>query len=401
MRILIVGGGSAGWMTASYLSSMDKSLDITLVESSDIPIIGVGESTVPSFVDFIKAVGLTEQDLFDNIGSIRKYTLEHNNWNGIGHQWSHHFIFNEEQEEEQLTWLKNVSLPDQKWRHSYHIDAGLFAELLKNKVGKPNNVKHIIDNVIDVKTDENGISSVVGEKGEYTSDLYIDCSGFKRLLIGKFNLKTEHNKNLINNRAWAAHADYRTPDKSDKAHFTRTIAMTSGWQWNICLQDRIGVGYVFCDDYISAEDAKRELIENSPYIVREDTLKLIEYQSQWINEVWHKNTLAIGLSAGFLEPLESQSIFLIQMQIHALYRLLKKKNSVKVYNKFWNLMIRHICNYIGYHYILSRRNDTPYWRSFDKVDQIEYKETHSPLFHSYSHTMINKAYAREPISSSL
>jgi tryptophan halogenase len=100
-RILVVGGGSAGWMTASYLSVMNSDVEVTLVESSDIPIIGVGESTVPSFVDFIKTVGLTEQDLFDQVGSIRKYTLEHNNWNGYGHQWYHHFIFNKEEEQEQ------------------------------------------------------------------------------------------------------------------------------------------------------------------------------------------------------------------------------------------------------------------------------------------------------------
>lgn len=394
-RILIVGGGSAGWMTAAYLSVVNPKVEVTLVESSDIPIIGVGESTVPSFVDFIKTVGLTEQDLFDQVGSIRKYTLEHNHWNGRGHQWYHHFIFNKEEEQEQLSWLSNIQLPDKKWRHSYHIDAGRFAGLLKEKVGKPNRVNHIIDNVVDVTFDNDGsISSVVGDKGSYTADLYIDCTGFKQLLIGQYGLSLEANDKLINNRAWAAHADYVTPDCLDKAHYTRTHAMSAGWQWNICLQDRVGVGYVFCDKFISPEEAKAELIANCPYAVKEHSLKLIEYKSQWFNNVWHKNVLAIGLSAGFLEPLESQSIFLIQMQISMLSRLLHKKNNVLVYNKFWNIMIRHIANYISYHYTLSRRTDTVYWRSFDKVDSVDYTETHSPLFHEYSHEMINEAYAK-------
>jgi tryptophan halogenase len=395
MKICIIGGGSAGWMTASYLATINPEVSISLIESSDIPIVGVGESTVPSFVDFVHAVGLTEDDLFKELGSIRKYTLEHNNWNGDGHQWYHHFIFNKDEELEQLTWLKNKELPNKKWRHSYHIDAGLFADLLKKQVGIPKNVNHIIDNIINVNINSDGITSIDGEKGKYTADLYIDCSGFKRLLIGKFNLPTESNLNLVNNKAWAAHADYKNPDKSDIAHFTRTIAMNAGWQWNICLQNRVGVGYVFCDQYITDEEAKQELIKNCPYTVREETLKLIKYNSQWLNEAWHKNVLAIGLSAGFLEPLESQSIFLIQMQITMLSRLISKKNNIAVYNKFWNIMIRHIANYIGYHYTLSRRNDTDYWKSFDTIDRVEYTETHSPLFHEYSHAMINEAYSKE------
>lgn len=394
-RILVVGGGSAGWMTASYLSVINSDIEVTLVESSDIPIIGVGESTVPSFVDFIKTVGLTEQDLFDQVGSIRKYTLEHNNWNSQGHQWYHHFIFNKEEEQEQLDWLQNNLLPNKKWRHSYHIDAGKFAGLLKDRVGKPNNVIHIIDNVEGIEQESDGsIKAVIGTKGAYTADLYIDCTGFKRLLIGQYDLSLESNSDLINNRAWAAHADYVTPDRSDRTHYTRTHAMDAGWQWNICLQERVGVGYVFCDKYTTPEQAKAELLEKCPYAVREQTLKLIEYKSQWFNKVWHKNVLAIGLSAGFLEPLESQSIFLIQMQISMLSRLIHKKNNASVYNKFWNIMIRHIANYISYHYTLSRRTDTAYWRSFDKVESVDYTETHSPLFHEYSHEMINEAYSR-------
>lgn len=392
-RILIVGGGSAGWMTAAYLA-VKTDCKITLVESANVPIIGVGESTVPSFVDFVHDVGLTEEDLFTHIGSIRKFTLQHNNWNGKDHSWWHHFIFNKEQENEQLEWLENNILPDKKWRHSYHIDAGRFASLLKDKVGLPNGVTHIYDDIVNVVTESDGIKSVIGKNSTYTADMYIDCTGFKRLLMKEFDLKIESNPHLINNKAWAAHADYKQADKSDIVRYTRTYAMDAGWQWNICLQDRIGVGYVFCDNFIDPEEAKEELIKNCPYTVREESLKLINYKSQWFNEVWHKNVLAIGLSAGFLEPLESQSIFLIQMQINMLARLLNKPNNKTVYNKFWNIMIRHIANYIGYHYTLSRRTDTDYWQSFSKIETVEYTETHSPLFHSYSHEMINDAYSR-------
>lgn len=392
-RILIVGGGTAGWMTASYLSKK-ANCEITLVESKSTPIIGVGESTVPSFVDFIQDVGLTEQDLFDYVGSIRKFSLQHNDWNDPGHQWWHHFIFNQTEEQEQLFWLKNNILPDKKWRHSYHIDAGKFSGLLKEKVGIPNNVNHIYDDILDVVVGTSGVEKLVGKESEYTADLYIDCTGFKKLLINKFNLDIESNANLINNKAWAAHADYKNKDLSDIIRYTRTYAMNAGWQWNICLKDRIGVGYVFCDKYVTPEAAKQEFLEHCPYTIQEESLKLISYKSEWYNKVWNKNVLAIGLSAGFLEPLESQSIFLIQMQIHMLIRLLDKNNKINIYNKFWNLMIRHIANYISYHYTLSKREDTDYWKSFNKIKNIEYTETHSPLFHEYSHQMINEAYAK-------
>jgi tryptophan halogenase len=392
MKICIIGGGTAGWMTAAYLATNTDCV-ISLIESKTVPIIGVGESTVPSFAEFVNEVGLTEEDLFKYVGSIRKYSLQHNDWNGPGHQWWHHFIFNKDEESEQLNWLNNNLLPNKKWRHSYHIDAGSFASLLRDKVGIPKGVDHVYDDVIDIVVGSDGIERVVGKQGEYTADLYIDCTGFKKLLIDKFKPSTNANSNLINNRAWAAHADYKNTDRSDISHYTKTHAMNAGWQWNICLQDRIGVGYVFCEEFISPEEAKQELIKRCPYTIREASMKLISYESKWYEKVWNKNCLAIGLSAGFLEPLESQSIFLIQMQIHMLARLLNRDRNSSIYNKFWNIMIKHIANYISYHYTLSRRTDTNYWKSFNKVDKVDYTETHSPLFHEYSHQMINEAYS--------
>lgn len=394
MNICIIGGGTAGWMTAAYLYKTRPDLAITIIESSGIPIIGVGESTVPSFVDFVKTVGLTEEDLFENMGSIRKYTAHHNDWNYKGHSWWHHFVFDNSQIAEQVEWLKNDQLPDKKWRHSYHIDGNKFAILLRDRIGANSTITHVYDTIETVNYDTNGVSSVVGAKATYSADLYIDCSGFKRLLIGKFDINKEHNELLINNKAWAAHADY---NGKDVLNYTRTFAMDAGWQWNICLQDRIGVGYVFCDKYASPEEAKKEFLTKCPFTIREDSMKLIDFHSEWHNEVWHKNVLAIGLSAGFLEPLESQSIFLTQMQIQMLDRLIDKTTGRRAYNKFWNIMIRHISEYLGIHYSLSSRTDTAYWRSFDtvKTKNIYYKTTHSPLFHNYNYDAINRAYADE------
>lgn len=388
MKITIVGGGTAGWMTASYLVSKFKDYEITLIESKEIPIIGVGESTLPSFLDFINEIGITEEDLF-KIGSIRKYATEHNDWNFKGHQWWHYLVFNFNEEEEQTNLLTKNLTTDKKWRYTYHIDANKFAILCRDKVGIPNNVNHVYDTILDCKFNSDGITELVGEHGNYTSDLYIDCSGFQQLLIGKFNNEINKNNNLINNKAWAGHAAY---NNNAPVNYTRTHAMNNGWQWNICLQDRVGVGYVFSDKFVSDEDAKKELLAACPYAINIDTLKLIKFESKWMSNPWQKNVLAIGLSAGFLEPLESQSIFLVQMQIQMLDKIIKKNNKEKLYNKFWNLMVNHIAEYLAIHYTYSSRTDTSYWNSFKKQSAIDFKNTFSPLFHDYSYKVINRAY---------
>lgn len=386
--VCIVGGGTAGWMTAAYLAKTTN-LKIRLIESEALPIIGVGESTVPSFCDFLKIVEITEEELFSKIGSIRKYTANHTDWNYKNHSWWHHFVFNNEEIKEQINWMKNYILPDKKWRHSYHIDGNKFAILLRDKMFGHSSIEHTYDKVIEVIESNDGIKAVKGERGTYTADFFIDCSGFKQILISRYNLKKENNKNLINNKAWACHADY---SGNKPLPYTKTIAMDAGWQWNICLLDRVGAGYVFCDKFISPDQAKEEFINKCPYKIRLESLKLINFISEWSSIVWYKNVLALGLSAGFLEPLESQSIFLTQMQIQMFSRLYNKPKNVKIYNKFWNIMVRHLAEYLEIHYTLSKRDDTNYWKSFPKINYAKYNHTYSPLFHNYSYSAINEAY---------
>lgn len=387
MNICILGGGTAGWMTAAYLKSTTAH-NITLIESKEIKIVGVGESTVPSFADFIKIVGITEQELFDKVGAIRKYSSQHNNWFKKNHKWFHHFIYNFSDEDEQLYWMNNNILPDKKWRFSYHIDAYKFSNLLREKF--QDIINHNYDTVEEIKYNHHGITELVGKEKTYTADIFIDCSGFKQMLLKLFTNKKENNNNIINNKAWAGHADYT--DKDGPVPYTRTYAMKYGWQWNICLSDRAGVGYVFCDDFVDPVTAKKELISNCPFNIREDSLHLIDFSSQWNSEPWSANVIAVGLSAGFLEPLESQSIFLLQMQIQMIERLLENPKNSKLFNKFWNIMIRHIAKYLEIHYTLSKRKDTNYWKSFNKINIVEYNSTYSPLFHEYGHQAIAIAY---------
>ena len=173
MKITIVGGGTAGWMTASYLAKKTD-WNITVIQSEDIPIIGVGESTLPSMYDFITELGLTEQDLFDHCDAVRKYTICHKDWHNK--EWWHHFCFDESEHREQIEWMRNYTKPTKKWRHAYHVDANKFGIMLRDKVALPNGVE-LINKTLDTIDD-------------LDADLIINCAGFSDLFPAKEMFKT-------------------------------------------------------------------------------------------------------------------------------------------------------------------------------------------------------------------
>ena len=251
MKITIVGGGTAGWMTASYLAKKTD-WNITVIQSEDIPIIGVGESTLPSMYDFITELGLTEQDLFDHCDAVRKYTICHKDWHNK--EWWHHFCFDESEHREQIEWMRNYTKPTKKWRHAYHVDANKFGIMLRDKVALPNGVE-LINKTLDTIDD-------------LDADLIINCAGFSDLFPAKEMIKT----NLKNNCAIVA----PSYDKMLK-YFTETTALSNGWMWNIYLQNRIGNGYVFSKDHQSVESAKAEFIEKCPHKLELDKLRVIEW----------------------------------------------------------------------------------------------------------------------------
>lgn len=385
--ILIVGGGSAGWMAAAYMASKTD-CSITVVESDNIPIIGVGESTVPSIVDFLEDVGFTEEQLFEKCSAIRKYTIQHNGWTSGTDQWWHHFCFDESEHEEQLNWLNTKAKPTKKWRHAYHVDATKLGIALRDAVCIPKGVKHVIDDVVEVQVNEQGVSCVVGKANKYIADLYIDCTGFKSLIRQPLGQTLVQHDALINNYAIACPGDFTAPS----ANYTQTYAMDYGWRWRISLDHRTGNGYAFNKDAVSIDQAVGEFIKKAPGL-KTDKIFEVPFNNQYNPEPWKKNVVAIGLSAGFLDPLESTGLFIIHAPVKMLARLINDERGPEKYNRVWSKLYSHLGSFISLHFKTSKLDHTDYWRSFKKVDTINLPEENQTLFNPYSFRQI--ANARE------
>jgi len=383
--VLIVGGGSAGWMTASYFVSKTN-YNVTLIESNNIPIIGVGESTIPSIVDFLEDVGFIEQDLVEKCNAIIKYTIQHNNWSIGNDQWWHHFCFDESEHDEQLNWLLTKTKPTKKWRYAYHLDATKFGLALRDVVCIPKGVKHIIDDVVDVQLNDKGVASVVGKSGIYTADLYIDCTGFKALIRKPLGQTLKNHEGLINNYAVSGPGDFTLPS----ANYTQTYTMDYGWRWRISLDYRTGNGYAFNKDLISIDQATDEFIKKTPGL-KKDKIFEVPFSNQYNPNPWKKNVIAIGLSSGFLDPLESTGLFAIHAPLKILVRLLNDEKGVEKYNRFWNKLYTHLGRFVSLHFRTSRLDHTEYWRSFKRINKIEFPKENQILFNPYSFRQISNA----------
>jgi tryptophan halogenase len=385
--ICIVGGGSAGWMVAAYLAQ-NKSLSITLIESDNIPIIGVGESTIPSINDFMNHVGITEEDLFTQCQAVRKYSIQHNNWNGKNESWMHRFCTDESQEYEQDIAMSKYTKNSRKHSYAYHLDAMKLGLLCREKSAIPNGVKHIIDDIVDVITDGNGIKELVGNKSTYKADLYIDCTGFKSLLRSSLGVSYIKHDSLVNNCAIAGPGYYG--ENEEPLPYTQTFSMKNGWRWRVCLQNRTGNGYVFNKDQISIEQAKKEFIEAAPNLHR-DKIFVVPFRNEFNPEPWKKNVVSLGLSCGFLEPLEATGLFLIYGPCRILEKLLNDAQGPKKFNRLWKKLYNEIADFLGMFYQSSSISNE-YWNQFNKIKKIE-SPAEKHLFIDYNYRQL--ANARE------
>lgn len=365
--IVILGGGSAGWMTASYLKKALPEMNITLVESSDIPIIGVGEATIAHLVSFLLFLGLKEEDWMPACNASYKYAIRFDNWHAPGDHYWHPFealpCFDNPNHLAYFWWYnryKNFPHRDrsslysdcfisvdllaknkiprlegcmefvdifeiiidgkkhqQQIPHAYHFDAGLFGEYLKNKVAKPSGVKHIIDNVTEPRLNEKGfIEYIDTESGQkIAGDLFIDCSGFRAMLIDKTYKEPfiSYADSLMCDSAIAMQVPYQ--DKAVEMHpYTTATALSSGWVWNTPLTSRRGTGYVYCSGFKNKDEAETEyrrfLGEEK---VKDLKARHIDIRVGKHARTWVKNCVAIGLSSGFIEPLESTGIHFIHI----------------------------------------------------------------------------------------
>ncbi|WP_428312888.1 tryptophan halogenase family protein [Hydrocarboniphaga sp.] len=401
-RVLIVGGGSAGWITAAYLARM-LSVDLpggvalTLVESPEIGPIGVGEGTFPSILKTLGRIGLHEDVLFQQADATFKQGVRFVNWaRGDDH---YYHLFQPAKTPEGLDllpyWLlgeagnvpwsavanvqsRTVEMHKAPKRlskdgdarslaYAYHFNAVVFAEVLKqHAIGM--GVKHVADKVLSVQLSEDGaIDRVLTEKnGAMTADLYIDCSGFSALLIGKalgvpFS-SCRHQ--LFVDRAVVVQQPYPDP-RGPIRSCTYSTASRAGWIWDIGLRDRQGIGYVYSSNHCSDEEAVRTLQDYLGPAASQGEPRYIRFETGYRKLQWRKNCVAIGLSAGFMEPLEATGIGLVESAALLLAALFPwdgpYEPAAQQFNEKMSGRYANVADFIKLHYCLSQRRDSAFW----------------------------------------
>jgi tryptophan 6-halogenase len=423
--IVIVGGGSAGWMTASHLKKALPGIDITLIESANIKTVGVGEATFSTIKLFFDFLGLEECDWMPHCNAAYKLGIKFNNWRSDGGHFFHPFqryeivdgfnmgewwlklkrgeeafdhacftipamcdsqrsprfldgrVFDDKVQEYftvDSRGKKNI-LAEHKvqYPYAYHFDASLLAKFLEGYSTQRGVVK-VVDDVTEVKLTEDGsIDCVVTkEHGELRGDLFVDCTGFRGLLINQALKEPfiSFSDSLLCDRAIALQvpSDIKT-DGMDP--FTSATAMDSGWVWNIPLYGRVGTGYVYSSQFISQEDAERDFRAHLGPASDGLAANHVKIRVGRCRNSWVKNCVAIGLSSGFVEPLESTGIFFIQNGIEELVNHLPgdapDAETVKSYNRLVGECVDGVRDFLTLHYYTNDRTDTEFWRAAKQV----------------------------------
>jgi len=406
-KVVIVGGGTAGWMAASALSkSFGHNLQVELIESDEIGTVGVGEATIPPIRNFHLLLELGEAEFLNAVNGTYKLGIEFRNWGELGESYFHpfagfgtdswaaqfHHYWVRARQQGEVAPLDEFSFEaalaragrfgqegERKAAYAYHFDAGLYARLLRG-ISERQGVRRTEGKVVDVLLDaETGfIESVVLDSGSVIEgDLFVDCSGFRGLLIEQA-LKTgweDWGHWLRSDRAVAVQTGLVAPPPP----YTRSTARSCGWQWKIPLQNRVGNGLVYSSAHLGEDEAAKLLLDNvdGPLINEPRTIR---FRTGRRLKQWNRNCIALGLASGFLEPLESTSIHLIQNSIIRFIKLFPSSGSyqpeVDQFNREVKAEIEHIRDFIILHYHLTRRTDSPYWnecREMQVPDTLRHK----------------------------
>lgn len=410
-KVVIAGGGSAGWMTAAALSKLlGKNLDIVLVESDEIPTVGVGEATIPTLHIFHRLLGINEQEFMAATNATFKLGISFENWRDVNKDYIHSFGFlgqNCWAADFQHFWLKGKQrgivsdigdyvpehlaaregkfaiLADSPLNHAYHLDAGLYAKYLQ-QIAVKHGLKRVEGRISKVVLDkDNGfINSLELANGKVVEgDLFIDCTGFRGLLIEQaLHTGYEDWSHILPCDSAIA---VQTKTVTKPVPYTRSIARDAGWQWKIPLQNRTGNGFVFCSKYMSDEEATQTLLNNIEG-ERLNEPRVIKYKTGTRRKHWNKNCVAIGLSSGFIEPLESTGIHLFQKAIIRLMQMFPsqgiKQSDIDEFNTQTRTEIDNIKDFIILHYYLTDRKDTPFWRYCSNMDIPETLKHRMKLF---------------------
>ena len=398
-HVVIAGGGTAGWMAAAAISRLlHGRVEVTLVESSDIGTVGVGEATIPTLLFFHKLLKIDEQAFMAATNATFKLGINFENWRSLNHAYLHAFGATGKDcwaagfqhfwrrgldlglsEDFGQYCLERVAAEAEKFAHlpgnglnyAFHIDATRYAGFLRELAGQAGVTR--IDATIErvnVREQDGFIESLTLNNGQTLSgDLFIDCTGFRGLLIEKA-LHTGYedwSQWLLCDSAVAM----QTESVEAPLPYTRCIAREAGWQWRIPLQSRVGNGLVYCSNYLSDERATEILQQNingNPL----NSPRVIKFRPGRRLKQWNRNCVAIGLSSGFIEPLESTSIHLIQQGIVRLLRMFPHEGIeqavVDEYNKQTVFEMERIRDFIILHYKVTERTDSPFWQHCKQMD---------------------------------
>jgi tryptophan halogenase len=421
-KVVIVGGGSAGWMTAAYLSkALDKGVSISLIESPTIGTIGVGEATFSTVHLFFKFLGLDERDWMPPCNASYKLAIKFAGWNAENRHFYHPFQrFDTVQGRTMVDWwlkLKrqttpfdyacytvpaicdacrspryfnghvfdvkvdthlNSDDPGRAWLlddlqlqypYGFHFDASLIAKFMST-YAQDRGVAQILDDVLNVELAENGDIAALHtrEHGRIEADLFVDCTGFRGLLINKALKEPfiSFSDSLLCDSAIAMQVP-SDPETEGINPFTTATGLSAGWVWNIPLFQRVGTGYVYCSAFQSAEAAECQFREHLGKRSQGCNASHIKMRIGRCRNSWVKNCVAIGLSSGFVEPLESTGIFFIQHGIEQLVAHFPGKHrddaNIKSYNQGVAHCIDGVREFLTLHYCVSSRQDTPFWKA--------------------------------------
>ena len=399
-KIVIAGGGTAGWMSAAALASMlsPDNVQIVLVESEEIGTVGVGEATIPDIISFNRMLGIDEAEFLKATKGTFKLGIEFSDWGKLGDKYFHPFgnhgadmngidfhqywlhtrqAGNSNSLEEYsmcAVAAKNMkfALPNDNPRsllsqigYAYHFDATAYALFLRDYAEKRGviRIEGRIEQIVQDEKTENISALVMQNNQRVEGDFFFDCTGFKSKLLGETLGVPFHDwsKWLPCNSAQAVASERR----GELLPYTKSMAKSAGWQWRIPTQHRTGNGHIYCADFMDDQQATDILMQGLDAPALSDP-RTIRFTTGCRDKFWHKNCVAIGLSSGFLEPLESTSIFLIQQGISrfiALYpSLTPAAKVVEEYNRLMTREFNQVRDFIILHYKATQRTDSEFWR---------------------------------------